>query len=157
MRESRMTLKRMVILLAVMGLAVVILNPWMILYIALSFRDKNYWTSPGCTRTEQGALASPNGQVEAKVFHVSCGPVFVGNNVSDFLALTFVKQGDDPARYVAAMEVDLDDGKIKRVPWYPKMVWQSPSQLQVTLPEDIAVGIKKPPADVNIEVVRVPD
>ena len=152
-----MTPKKMLIVLAVVSLCYLILNaPWIFFYFGMHFRDKNYWTSPGCTRVPYGSVVSPDGRLEAKAVHVSCGPVLMGFHSFDDFAITFIKPGDDPSRYVTAMEINLARDDLISVTWKPDMVWKSASDIKITIPDNVPVWIKEPAvAGVNVEVVRV--
>lgn len=143
-------------LLSVVGLVVLYLVDPLVFFFSLYFflmlfRDRDYWTSEGCTREARGSIVSPDGQLEAKVFQIQCGQLLIQNDPQNFVAIAIVKPEKSPTQAATAMEIN---GAWPRVVWESEIAWKSASELQITVPQSAEVGIVNSVAGVKIDIER---
>lgn len=117
----------------------------------------NPWDTEDCSNVDRASIVSPDGMHEAKVVDFDCGSPLSGQ-LKFFTAIAIVSPGKDPSRSAIALEIKQEGDKWRTFQWQSDIVWESPSQLQITLPESVELyDLKSRVGMVRVEVTRVPD
>ena len=152
-------MRKVVLISLVIGLASPILLNYLLIggiTIWRFFVPYNPWTSSDCSNVDRGSIASPDGMREARVVYFSCGSPLSGY-LRDYAVVAVLKAGQNPSSSAVAMEVDEGNGQEWRLT-QSDVIWQSSSQLQVTLPKSVKIRDRKSRVDaVTIEVRRIID